>query len=1054
MAGGSIAEPGVEVIQQFVAPAPSIITPILQTVIAGTVFQIIDAFADDGSPQSEALTGIYRDGFGVISYDLPGLLATSTVAGFEDDVRVFLTYGAEVRELNPESGEQSITSATGSGDLTFATLTFADATALFNEAGVEAGDALRISFRGATLDLIVVSVESETSLTLSSVGIIDENLSSIDYAIVRNPTEFVFAATTQASTIIGSEADYLSFSVLASSVYAGSLGDALSLLVTDSVHYYEGTDGAAGDSIFAAASGTFLSTVGARGVLTGTNYYISVGAAAASPFTDGEVLRQVFAVVSNTGLFIETGETVLASQNWLVGSEHSTGSTPTLVGPVLTFTGTTFDTTGATDEIPTTGVLPQPPDTDTYIELELQGVYKVLTVDSDTQLTLSATPAAAPVGPYDYTIIEMTQDGTAGADGDTAAANQFAAISVDLTLAGITGKYINVGGTEADTIASQDTADQITLTGAGLGPGALLTYSVVDAAAPLALSYDADNALITIQLERALGVVDVTTLADVNTAITSIAAPAYNAAVSAIVVSVLSSTGALVIDATDLDILQAFDGGADEGQLTIDADLLGSPVPTAQVYVSYQALRTDVTGADDDFINLLEFSTEADVAARIGPIDIRNPLALACSRALQNSPSRPIKAIGVSAVSTSKPFGTSAAFSECFSYLESNEVYTIVPLTQDPEVHVLLNTHITSMSTAASKSERIGFFSQQLPAYSQAAVIGSGVDGNNGTGVIVGNAAGEFQASTDFAAAGVQTAIDAGKTLVLVVTALSTSADASDAANGTVGPLYGIPVVGVKTGDNFTLTVNGTGTVAGGGALPAGWDTLIDVSFTVYDVGVAITQASDQAEAVANISESFADRRMFHHWPDRYTTSVDSTEQIVDGFYLAAGWAGVVNQVPPEQGLTRFAVAGATGLLHSGGYFSRANLDRIAGGGTFISVQDVQGGAVRCRHQLSTDVSSIQKRELSITKVVDYTAKYLRLSLNKHVGKFNITQTYLDALSTTIQGVLASLIESGKLVDARLIELGIDDLQPDTINVTIAIDVPFPANYIVVTLEI
>lgn len=91
---------------------------------------------------------------------------------------------------------------------------------------------------------------------------------------------------------------------------------------------------------------------------------------------------------------------------------------------------------------------------------------------------------------------------------------------------------------------------------------------------------------------------------------------------------------------------------------------------------------------------------------------------------------------------------------------------------------------------------------------------------------------------------------------------------------------------------------------------------------------------------------------------------------------------------------------------------------------------------------------------MSITKVVDYIARYLRLSLTKHVGKFNITQSYLDALTAIIHGLLRSLIESGRVRDAKLVELAVDDVQPDKINVKVAVSVLYPANYIVVTLQV
>ncbi|NIV36258.1 MAG: hypothetical protein GWN58_44465, partial [Anaerolineae bacterium] len=92
-----------------------------------------------------------------------------------------------------------------------------------------------------------------------------------------------------------------------------------------------------------------------------------------------------------------------------------------------------------------------------------------------------------------------------------------------------------------------------------------------------------------------------------------------------------------------------------------------------------------------------------------------------------------------------------------------------------------------------------------------------------------------------------------------------------------------------------------------------------------------------------------------------------------------------------------------------------------------------------CRHQLSTDVSSIEKQEQSITTAIDFLAKFLRSALRKQVGTFNITQSYLDALATTVQGLLRSQIESGTVTSANLLSIEVDELRPDKVNVKIEV---------------
>lgn len=162
----------------------------------------------------------------------------------------------------------------------------------------------------------------------------------------------------------------------------------------------------------------------------------------------------------------------------------------------------------------------------------------------------------------------------------------------------------------------------------------------------------------------------------------------------------------------------------------------------------------------------------------------------------------------------------------------------------------------------------------------------------------------------------------------------------------------------------------------------------------------------------------------------------------------------MVGQQPPQQGFTNFPITGLTRVVGANDQYTNSQLNVMAAGGVYILVQDAQGAPVIARHQLSTDLTSIETRELSITKVVDYTAKFLRTGLRNFIGRSNITQPFLDNLSTVIQGQLNFLTESGVLIGADINNIIQDADQPDTVLVDITLDVPFPANYIRLTLVI
>ncbi|RMG68311.1 MAG: hypothetical protein D6722_11960, partial [Bacteroidetes bacterium] len=327
----------------------------------------------------------------------------------------------------------------------------------------------------------------------------------------------------------------------------------------------------------------------------------------------------------------------------------------------------------------------------------------------------------------------------------------------------------------------------------------------------------------------------------------------------------------------------AFDGGVDDQQLLLDEDLLGSATGTASVYVSYKALRMDVTAEVDEPV-LLSFGSTAEADASIGPINTTdNPLGLGFYFALINSPTHVVKGIGVGSPGPSDS-DWALSWSAALDFLLGQEIYSLVPLTQDPTVHDLVDTHITSASLPESKAERIAFINRALPSYATADVIASGTAGNTGDV----SATAEFRTNFDFNL--LTTPPEAGD--ILVVTSKSSASDSPSAVNGTVGPKYGIKIDSVKSGDSFVLTLDASDVAEMEALSPGNWDNLVDVTWTLYRPGSTITSASAQATAVADVGAGYSNKRLFHVWPDIVTASLDGADQNIEGCYLAAAWAG------------------------------------------------------------------------------------------------------------------------------------------------------------------
>ena len=1041
----SISRPGVEIAQEFVTTSPTVSTPSLVPIIIGPCFRVIDAFDDDGDPQTEAYAGTYQDGYGTVSYDLPSIGDEDSLSTLDDEIRVFLLLGTDSTELNSSDDEVTLASGTAVAGYDQSESTFTDTGAIFQQLGVESGDVVRITWRDQEVDIpITVDAASDIQLTVDNT-LVAEDMANIAYEVIRNPAEFVYDAESQAFYIIGDEDDYLQISATALKLdgetvadYAGSAGDDLTVSIVETAEVSSGTltGFVGGDEIFYAADENFTTSIPATASVPNTTTYIVIGTPA------DEALREVTYVINDDYLYIETGEGVKTSQNWIVGTEAATGSDGATAGgdeTDFTSASASFDTT-----IPNTGGTP---DTTTYIELS-SGVFQVTTVTDDNTLVISAGAGTGLSG-ESYTVITQSDTGTVTGNVRNPTSSYLVDPSATFSADGVsTSHSVDVADT---AYAVSSVTSEVEVVMAVATDAQLTSYEIVETTSLIAITWDATAEEVQIVLARTAGVSG-NTYAEIVAAITDDEDASYNETVAEFLTAALGGdTGTGLIEMTDAD-LESFslDGGADDDQLILDADLIGSEVPVGQIYVSYRALRLDVSASAEE-PSLSTYESTSDMQDALGDSTTDNPLSLGMYFALLNAPSQEVSGLGIDEISATKPNGTLDAYNEALEFLEGQEVYAMVPLTQDPTIHAVFETHVDSMSESDNKGERILLFNQDFPAYASATTVTSGTSGN--TGEVVDEDPGDFTTSVNLTEAGVD---DSG--MYLVVTSLATSDESPDLVQGTQG-LYGVIIDAVDAGDDFTLNIDFTDrTVEDDGQAfawdEADWDSLVDVSWAIYTAGSAITAKSDQRNAIAEIGEAFLNRRCFHVWPSDVIATVDSTSTVLDGFYLACAVAGWIAKKNPSQGMTNDTVTGFTGLRYSNNYFSDSQLDYIAGGGTMIFIQESSGASLKCRHQLSTNPSTVQLRELSITKAIDYVAKFLRGALSSQIGAFNITQSFLDSLAIRVQGLGRYLVSAGVLNGFSTTSIEVDSTDPSQVNIVCALDVLYPCNTIYLTLQV
>ena len=350
---------------------------------------------------------------------------------------------------------------------------------------------------------------------------------------------------------------------------------------------------------------------------------------------------------------------------------------------------------------------------------------------------------------------------------------------------------------------------------------------------------------------------------------------------------------------------------------------------------------------------------------------------------------------------------TNTYVGSALDFLETKEVYALGILSQESNMSTTVgavSTHVTNMSLPENRKERLAFVDKEITftgtAYSETtAEKVTTAEGIRAANAALGNKR-LFSVHPDIAYVEEKRHLS---TLSPTFIAASFS-DSTDKTIG-VGPLLAI----LKS----NLTLNGK----------------------TYLKGTLITAAL------------FATMLTYYRTEDMTLTALVP----VPGYYYCASNVGSVVGKTPEKPITNVAQAGFYDAKGSTDYYSESQLNIMAEGGTFIMEQKAPNTLVS-RHQLSTDASTIARRELSVTTQLDYTAKFIRKALDPHIGKRTIDPAFLTLVETTIISVGFYLKRQGYINDLKVVSVVQSESNPDTLLVDVSVLLKYPANYIQIRL--
>lgn len=523
---------------------------------------------------------------------------------------------------------------------------------------------------------------------------------------------------------------------------------------------------------------------------------------------------------------------------------------------------------------------------------------------------------------------------------------------------------------------------------------------------------------------------------------------------------------------------------------------------SANVFADYRALRNDMAATVENYTS----PTDIVAAFGVGQVSPANPLAYGLQFMLENTVTS-VNALGLDA---------NAVTNEVLSYTNAGDVlgmtdmYAIAVLTQNGAVHQLMKTHVVGFSDPEFKKERVVLINSALITKAVLQAEQTTVLTVNNSRVVVntqldGSATSGTPTHLNDPTTNAFTAVRPGDLVVIQAGTNSVPGNYTVVSKTDVNNLvlsgsiitsgtstdFQYYIVrqdglgadgqdfydrngaflsdGVATGHFLTIE---SGALAGrykiGAVLSDHELTLAAAVPGVATLKTAIDYQVDrdlskteQATLVGGYSAAFASRRVVHCWPD--VIQVPSGQDLVDvpGFYLGCAVAALTTGLPTQQGFTNLSIAGALGELHASGYFSDAQMNIIADGGTMIFAQDGPQQPLFCRHELTTDRSAIKFQEYQVTKNVDFIAKFTRDAFKHFPGVYNIVDPAIDDMKTTAQGVIKFLKDDtqrpkigGVIKSGTLAAITEDPNEIDRVTMRFNHNIPIPLNNLDIFIQV
>lgn len=470
---------------------------------------------------------------------------------------------------------------------------------------------------------------------------------------------------------------------------------------------------------------------------------------------------------------------------------------------------------------------------------------------------------------------------------------------------------------------------------------------------------------------------------------------------------------------------------ANEDAVTIKKDVkvstavtdTAAQVVSATVYLSYRALRRDIA---NDFLTI---TSQSNAKAKIGSVNINNPMSVAAS-------------LIASAVSDMSyrilPIETDDAngYRQALDILSTNEdIYVIVPLTNDKDVVSAYASHCTTLSEPEKSKWRIMYASQEMPSTKVMVEINDGQ-------LVKGSTAAECYIK------------DTANGMFVTNNARVT--DFVDIYNASNSYQYSLQIIEVLNESVVTCSTTKWMRTSEGYSELEDKVTVSTQEAVKYEV-VRVLDTQGVAGAISGIADSFKNKRLRLVYPDTIMLNINSVSEMVPSYYLCVTLGAMRAGYPPHQGFSTIGLSGISRVLRANNMFSDDQLADMAGNGVFWVVQDTPEELPYVLYQTTTDNTQLETAEDSCVAVVDYASRYLKINLKNVLGRYNVNTISVNYVKTVINSVLDDMTSTSYqyigpiLTGAELLKV---ETEGDKIKPTVHIEIPYPVNGVDVTLQV